>query len=286
MTHAFLLGCGKCGTTTLAYLLDQHPSVAVSRPKEPNFFSDDEEYARGLHHYYSVFQHKENVEVKIDASVCYSLFDTEEKVCERIRSRFSSPKFIYIARKPYERMESVFRERHHHAHRDRLDIPFSLKEGIAYHLPMLLNSLYWQRTAVFRSEFGKNSILYLTTEDLNTARDNVLRKCFSFLELSYDMYPQVAERLLNPGSEKLCDTRLLRLILSHRVIRSAFESLPRPIHDRLLNALRRSNSHLDITWTNEMRSFMATFFRYDVSHYLVAAGKPPNFWGEEFVRRS
>jgi len=283
MTHAFLIGCGKCGTTTLAYLLDQHASIAVSRPKEPNFFSSDEEYARGLQHYHTVFKHKENVKIKIDASVCYSLFDTEKKISKRIRNHFPSPKFIYIARNPYERIESVFRERHHHAHRDRLDIPFNLKEGIAFHLPMLLNSLYWQRTSVFRSMFGEQSILYLTTEDLNIAHESVLRKCFDFLEVADETYPSAEKKILNPGSEKLCDTTLLRLIRKYRPTWSFFESLPQPVHKRLLNALRRSSSCLDITWTNEMRLFMSTFFTNDVSHYLLAAGKPPDFWGKDFV---
>ncbi|MGI9455848.1 MAG: hypothetical protein ACR2NU_04760, partial [Aeoliella sp.] len=35
----FLLGAAKCGTTSVARYLDQHPEVFISKPKEPNFFS-------------------------------------------------------------------------------------------------------------------------------------------------------------------------------------------------------------------------------------------------------
>ena len=38
----FIIGAAKCGTTDLASLLDKHPSIRLSRPKEPSFFCRDE----------------------------------------------------------------------------------------------------------------------------------------------------------------------------------------------------------------------------------------------------
>ncbi len=37
----FILGAPKCGTTSLASWLRQHPSIFMSNPKEPRFFSSD-----------------------------------------------------------------------------------------------------------------------------------------------------------------------------------------------------------------------------------------------------
>ena len=37
--NLFLVGAAKSGTTALARYLDQHPSIFVCRPKEPNFFA-------------------------------------------------------------------------------------------------------------------------------------------------------------------------------------------------------------------------------------------------------
>lgn len=37
----FIVGAPKCGTTSMAEYLDDHPSVFVCKPKEPNFFSSD-----------------------------------------------------------------------------------------------------------------------------------------------------------------------------------------------------------------------------------------------------
>lgn len=37
----FILGVPKCGTSSLAWWLSQHPQVWFSRIKEPHFFNDD-----------------------------------------------------------------------------------------------------------------------------------------------------------------------------------------------------------------------------------------------------
>ena len=37
--EAFILGAAKCATTTLADLLDLHPNIRLSDPKEPDFFT-------------------------------------------------------------------------------------------------------------------------------------------------------------------------------------------------------------------------------------------------------
>lgn len=37
----FIIGAPKCGTSTLAWWLSQHPQVWFSPIKEPHFFNDD-----------------------------------------------------------------------------------------------------------------------------------------------------------------------------------------------------------------------------------------------------
>src|SRR3954447_7628759 len=49
------IGAMKCATTTLHEQLARQGSLFMSRPKEPNFFSDDRNYARGMDWYHSCF---------------------------------------------------------------------------------------------------------------------------------------------------------------------------------------------------------------------------------------
>ena len=37
----FIIGAPKCGTTALSEYLRSHPSVLISEPKEPHYFSTD-----------------------------------------------------------------------------------------------------------------------------------------------------------------------------------------------------------------------------------------------------
>ncbi|OUD10461.1 hypothetical protein BVC71_02890 [Marivivens niveibacter] len=57
--NLFILGAPKCGTTSIASWLSQHPSVLVSNPKEPGFFNDDYKdghFRRRPKQYRSLFQ--------------------------------------------------------------------------------------------------------------------------------------------------------------------------------------------------------------------------------------
>jgi hypothetical protein len=282
-SHAFLIGSAKCGTTTLAHLLAQHPQVSVAIPKEPNFFSDDREYSMGASSYAWCFAHKPEATVRIDASVAYSRLGVAPRVCERIGRCCREPRFIYIARNPYARLESSFRQAHDLAFREGFDIPFSLAEALPLHLPVWVNTLYWQRTEIFREVFGPASVLYLTLEDLHVDQTAVLRRCASFLGLASDAWTNMTNVTLNAGSTKRCDTRLLRMIRHNRVAWAVYRALPNRIQKSLVYRLRRSQAALDLTWPADLRGFTAAFFKDDVKRYLATAGKPADFWGQDFV---
>ena len=43
-----IIGAMKSGTTTLQVQLASQPGIFMTTPKEPNFFSDDDVFARGM----------------------------------------------------------------------------------------------------------------------------------------------------------------------------------------------------------------------------------------------
>lgn len=51
-----IIGAMKCATSTLHDQLARQPGLFMSTPKEPNFFSDDEQWGRGLDWYGSLFE--------------------------------------------------------------------------------------------------------------------------------------------------------------------------------------------------------------------------------------
>lgn len=117
--EAYLIGAKKAGTTTLATLLDQHPEIAVSRPKEPDFFS--RHWDHGPDWYRARFRGPETA-VFLDASVSYAAAivpgskengatteaDGHTPVPERIRQVAPDARFLYSLRDPVARIWSNY----------------------------------------------------------------------------------------------------------------------------------------------------------------------------------
>ena len=51
----FIIGAMKCGTSTLQAQLARQDGVFMTTPKEPNFFSDDDIFAKGRAWYEGLF---------------------------------------------------------------------------------------------------------------------------------------------------------------------------------------------------------------------------------------
>ncbi|MFB2878518.1 sulfotransferase family protein [Floridanema aerugineum] len=50
----FLIGAPRCATTAMCQYLDRHPSIYISKPKEPNFFDGDLLSLKPLHRSYTL----------------------------------------------------------------------------------------------------------------------------------------------------------------------------------------------------------------------------------------
>ena len=55
MPDFIIIGAMKCATSTLHDQLAEQPGFVMSEPKEPNFFSDEENWAKGLGWYSGLF---------------------------------------------------------------------------------------------------------------------------------------------------------------------------------------------------------------------------------------
>jgi hypothetical protein len=111
--QAYLIGAQKAGTTSLAFLLQQHPQISVSTPKETHYFSF--KFDKGLEWYRSRFFAIDG-NLLLDASTSYTMANLDpsismgvkENVPARIYSLRHDAKFIYILRDPVERTISAY----------------------------------------------------------------------------------------------------------------------------------------------------------------------------------
>ncbi|NIA69077.1 sulfotransferase domain-containing protein [Pelagibius litoralis] len=97
-------GGQKCGSSSLAYYLSLHPDCCISTPKEPSFFSRQDNL-RDLSSYERFFRQWSGQTILFEASTGY-LF--EEYAATRIRNHLNRLKIVIILRDPLGRTLSAY----------------------------------------------------------------------------------------------------------------------------------------------------------------------------------
>jgi hypothetical protein len=105
----FILGAPKCGTTSLARWLSEHPQIFFSTYKEPHFFNtDDRRVVDTLAYYQSFFDQADSKHLAIgEASVWYLSSST---AVANLQDYSPDAKFIVMLRSPLEMAPSLHSE--------------------------------------------------------------------------------------------------------------------------------------------------------------------------------
>jgi hypothetical protein len=184
--EVYLIGAQKAGSTTLAYLLSQHPNICVAKNKEPHYFTGNS--FRSWDWYQEQFLNRENT-LCLDASTSYSFAPLSSnnsymaKKCfhnipQRIYSINSNAKFIYLLRDPVERTYSSYWHSFNTGRESR-----SFREAIRKDYFYLDVSNYYGQISLWLESFPLDSFLFLLFEDMKNNPQQVVEKCFKFLEL-------------------------------------------------------------------------------------------------------
>lgn len=169
---ALIIGAMKSGTTSLFRILSQHPAVCPSREKEPEFFSDDSNYAKGLQWYLDLWDwDPECHRVCLEASTGYTKFPQRPNVPERIaRLKDRNFRFVYVVRNPFERIESHVRHGLYAGWTGSLDEGLRSKDGV------IDITRYAAQLDEYLKLFPRDSILLLTFDEFTRDPETVLRK--------------------------------------------------------------------------------------------------------------
>lgn len=116
----FIIGGPKCGTTSLALWLAEHPSVFMSLPKEPHYFNFDmnNRNVTTEENYLKLFKNAgDSINVIGEASTWY-LYSSV--AVEEIERRFPNSKYIVMVRDAASMAESLYYHNVRHLHEDAL----------------------------------------------------------------------------------------------------------------------------------------------------------------------
>lgn len=278
-----VIGAMKCATTSLCGRLAAHPGVFLSRPKEPDFFSRDEHYARGLAHYGRLFEAAGAAQVAGEGSTSYTKRGVFPETARRIAETLPDARFIYIVRDPIRRIESHWL--HTYRMRPRSVLPFD--EAVARPgSPYVDASLYWRQLEAYRAYFDDERFLLLFYEDLLAAPEAVLRRCFRFLGVAEDFaVPAPTDWQRNASVGFPFDRPVVARLRRSRALRSVVRRLP---HGLQWLARRPFQRVVDSRprWDPEVLERVLGAVAPDARRLLAWCGRPADSMGDWPLRAS
>jgi hypothetical protein len=153
----FCIGAQKAGTSTLHDLLGQHPEIYLPEEKEAHFFDVNEEYEKGINHYFNKYFFKYNNE-KIIGNINPNL-QIETRSIDRIIKHFGQEtKFIFIVRNPVNRAYSHYLMSKKRGYEDLSFLEALAKEKYRINNPTYFKDYESQEPA----HFEKNHFGYLS----------------------------------------------------------------------------------------------------------------------------
>lgn len=171
-----IIGAMKCATSTLHEQLALQSGIFMTKLKEPNFFSNDEIYQRGMEWYSSQFQEAQSTDICGESSTHYTKLPTYPQTVDRISQHLPNVKFIYVMRHPLHRLVSQYI----HEWSQRI-INVDINQGI-YDFPELIRySQYTFQLQPFFDTFGQKQILPVFFERLLQYPQTELERIANFI---------------------------------------------------------------------------------------------------------
>ena len=230
-----IAGASKSGSTSLYYILNQHPQVTFSKGnKEPSFFFsekvknyidtdvlDKSGIIYTWNRYLELYKHVKDEIAIGDASVGY-LYDFKTSI-PNIKRYLGDVKIIILLRNPIEKVLSQYNHiKRYNA--EPLSIEEALKaeeERIKANYPAIYHyknqALYYTQVEAYFNHFS--CVKVFLTDELDNRTDDVIKKCCKFLEINeffiYDSHRQNVshQSLIKPVFEKYLVFRFMKNML-------------------------------------------------------------------------
>lgn len=248
-----VIGAMKASTSSLHNYLAAHPAVAVSHPKELDFFLPDHQ-GRGLDWYRHQFVGSGSATVAIEASPNYTKAHEFPGVPERIAQVLPNVKLVYLVRDPFDRIASHWRHMVG-AGRVRDDFHGFLHSPAA---DLAVNtSRYWWQLSKFVDHFPSDQIRVIDTKDLHRDTAGTVNHLLGWIGLPGGFEHEVFTKVSHRGDNMVRPNALGRWVWRRdRIWRQrAQRAVPWLVGSRIPRA----------EWTEEDRAMIAEVLAPDAA---------------------
>jgi hypothetical protein len=197
LPNLIVIGGLKCGTTSLHHYLALHPEIAMSRPKELNFFVAELNWELGPEWYASHFDRA--APVRGETSPHYTNLPRFAGVAERMRETLGDDaRIVYMVREPIDRILSHFLHNVGGGYEPR-----SLEEALANpESAYVWRSRYASQVAPYLEAFGAERVAIVSREELRDDRQATMRRLFELCGVDSKFTSEQFEREWETGSAR------------------------------------------------------------------------------------
>ena len=229
-----IIGAMKCGTSTLHAQLAAQPQFFMTEPKEPNFFSNDEIYAKGEAWYRGLFAAAPAGAIKGESSTHYTKLPTYPMTVERLGALIPTAKFVYVTRDPVERLIS------HYIHEwTQGVITCGIEEAIEKHPELTDYSCYAYQLHPFLERFGIDRVLHVEFERMTAEPQAMLARIADFLGAKGEVRWNEEQGAKNISADRIRTFPLKSLVVDNPVAtRLRRAVIPKSLRDRVKSGLQ------------------------------------------------
>jgi hypothetical protein len=197
LPNLVVIGGLKCGTTSLHHYLNLHPQIAMSRPKELNFFVAELNWDLGRDWYSRHFDPA--AAVRGESSPHYTNLPRFTGVAERMRAVLGeAARLAYLVRDPVDRMLSHYLHNLGGGYETRALVDALADPESAY----VARSRYAMQLEPYLREFGAERITVISREELRDDRTGTMRRIFRHCGVDPGFSSEQFEREWETGSAK------------------------------------------------------------------------------------
>lgn len=289
-----IIGAGKCGTTALASILDSHPDVCMSSPKEVSFFQDildcdlNPNYAKGWLWYKRAFAHYRGEAEVGEATPSYSDRTRSPGTAQRIHEFNPNMKIIYMVRDPFRRQVSAWRM---WWAMDAAGCLPSRREqewaakGFDYWMCRQKEAGQWSvcrytyQLAAYERFFQESQLCVSFLEDWTTSKAQEVRRIMGFLGLDGTRWDLGFKEERNSSADRVIERQWLKQVRTSKVMRSVVGQMPQKVRDwaRSRLVVVRPEPPAAAIAPKTKREFLE-FVRDDAREFLTKFGKPVDLW--------
>lgn len=218
-----IVGMMKSGTSSLYQWLAEQPECGPAAAKEPDFFSRDKMWARGVSWYSTMFDHVSGDRLVGEASTSYTKpFANSSLSARRMATVIPDVRLIYVVRDPVERLRSHYRHEVRRARERRTFLDAISTAGNDY----IALSRYHACLSPYIESFRREQICVVRFEDLFSGSALGWTKVLCHLGLPPRRPPSTA---YNVTADKPAYTRTMLWLWQQGHYRRLRHRLPSPI---------------------------------------------------------